>query len=92
MASSCLRTAGRAGAEATQELGACTQAQHLTPKTRRAFQLIPYETSWIRKTKCLHQAGDCHIELNLIMLVKGFVFLYQQMDTSRISKQKDDWK
>lgn len=92
MASSCLHTPGCAGVGATRELGARAQAHYLTPKTRRAFQLIPYETSWIRKRKCLHQAGDCHIELNPIMLVKGFVFLYQQMDTSRISKQKDDWK
>ena len=50
------------------------------------------ETSWVREMKRLHWAADCHIELNLITLIKGFVFLYQKLDTSRISKQKDDWK
>ena len=53
---------------------------------------MSYETSCVREMKCLHWAVDCHIELNLITLVKGFVFLYQKMDTSRIRKQKDDWK
>lgn len=82
-------SADRPCEEIRRELKAHVQAESPTPKTQHTFKSISWETSWVREMKRWHWTGDCHIELNLITLVKGFVFWYWDRDTPRISRQED---